>query len=161
MDKVPCREGIYPQTRDVTVDVLELCLKLASQLSLPAPWHLQPRKKSVFVSKESPDEQETREGREKGIPTAVTVLGRCIPAPAIPGSLQWQWLVVLCSSTQRAGGEGKAGRTCSRAEEEACRGESPWLCNPASPSAHPAQILPVEWLMSSTGAESKAQHWGL
>lgn len=30
MDKVPCGEGSYPQIRDVSVDVLELHLKISA-----------------------------------------------------------------------------------------------------------------------------------
>lgn len=56
MDKAPRREGSYPQIKDVSADVLELCLKISAGIRA-IPGICNPGK--ITVSKESPDEQET------------------------------------------------------------------------------------------------------
>lgn len=91
------------------------------------------------MSKASPDEQETGVGREKGIPTAVTILGKCVPARAIPGSLQWQRLVIAVLQHTKGwrgnkGGQGHAQGQSRKPAEETALG----FAVLPRPSAHPA-----------------------
>lgn len=122
--------------------MLELCLKISAGIrAIPAcslAFATQgKKKKSLFVSKEGPDEQETEmiswRGEGEGSSCSSDGFGEVqFPILAIAAAVAGDCRL-SCSSSQKAGGETKAGRDTLKGRGGNCRGERPWLCNPASP----------------------------